>query len=1515
MIVTLIFENELNPITLPEKIEGQYWLETKTRKKIISIEAEDGKWHLKSNRKARILDKDENLLKSIELETNNIHLVKIEDSIGVIFIEKFSDNNQIFEKLVIKDDINISIGRGEENIICFKSELVSKIHANLIYHNKYWSLKDNNSTNKVFVNNKMVKSKELNFGDVIYIMGLKIIVGYDFIAINHPENLVTIKPNIFIKEVQKPKLEDDEWDDDFEDDFEEEIEKSKEYFYRSPRFKNDIELANIKVDNPVEKTEDGKMPLVFTIGPSLTMGAISLVGIAINPIITIGSLVGTVAWPVISKQYEKHSIKKKESIRQNKYSSYLKELENRIETEKERQKQILKENFVNIDELEDRILNKKRELWERTLWEKDFLTLRLGIGNLPLAINLQYNERRFSVKEDNLMEEMYALCERPNIIENVPITISLYEDYISGVIGNEKEIKEFAKGFIIELASLYSYDEVKMIFLYNETDKNEFNFVKWLPHTFSDDKKFRFVATNTDEVKEISYYLSEEIESRIEKVNNNRKETLPYYVVFVLDKDLSLKSEMLNQIYSKNQNLNFSVVNFFNKIEDLPKECTKVIEFYKNKAKIYDKNEITDNYIVFKPDIYPTSSPDRLSKKLANTFLNTLKDEYKLPKMISFLQMFKVGKIEHLNIINRWKENNPIKTLETPIGVDKYGELFKLDLHQRAHGPHGLVAGMTGSGKSEFIITYILSLAVNYHPEEVAFILIDYKGGGMAKAFEKLPHVVGIITNLDGASINRALVSINSELKRRQALFEEASQKIGISNIDIYKYQKLYREHQVEEPLPHLFIISDEFAELKSQQPEFMTELISTARIGRSLGVHLILATQKPNGVVDDQIWSNSKFRVCLKVQEKADSIDMIKKPDAAMITDTGRFYLQVGYNEIFEMGQSAWAGETYHPSDKYIKEKDDSIVFIDNNARVIKEVKLNKKQTKSKNPQKQLDAIVDYIEKLTMEENIKLKPIWLPPMNEIILLEQLEQKYKTHAEKFVINPLVGEYDDPANQRQNSLHVPITKKGNLIIYGSQGSGKTMLLNTAIYSILKEHSPEEVNIYLLDFEAETLKAFEKAPQIGDVILSYDNEKIDNLIRTIYKELENRKKKFSDFGGTYQNFIEESQEKLPNIIIIISNYMAFSELYPDKEDEMNYLTREGAKYGIYFIITAISPNAVKYKMTQNFPQMLVLQFNDETNYSGLLGKTEGLVPSAYEGRGLVKIEKQVHEFQTASLVDDENTLKFIREKSKELSEKYTTSQANKIAILPKVITTSVLTPYIIDELSIPIGMEKKSLKIQYFNIGKHYINVALAEDTCPKQFLKDLANFMVAEYKKIEVMVLDEKNEITGLNSKIEHISGKNSIDETIDKIFEMIVYRNNTYKDALEQKTACETFTQKVIFINSLKDILDSRDDMLVEKMELALEKGSKDYNVNFILFDEARKLGYMSSHKWYKAHLKLNDGIWLGRGFNNQYIYNVSNNIGEVRQDITDNNFAISIENGMAKLIKILNTKGDNMDE
>lgn len=210
-----------------------------------------------------------------------------------------------------------------------------------------------------------------------------------------------------------------------------------------------------------------------------------------------------------------------------------------------------------------------------------------------------------------------------------------------------------------------------------------------------------------------------------------------------------------------------------------------------------------------------------------------------IPESVTFMEMYGVETFEELKVLDRWASHAPYRGLAVPLGLRGKDDLVELNLHEKAHGPHGLVAGTTGSGKSEIIQSYILSLAVNFHPHDVAFLLIDYKGGGMANLFKDLPHLLGTITNLDGAQSMRALVSINAELKRRQRLFSEYE----VNHIN--QYQKKYKSGEAPEPMPHLFLISDEFAELKSNQPEFMKELVLIENNQEQKGIYNTQSTNE----------------------------------------------------------------------------------------------------------------------------------------------------------------------------------------------------------------------------------------------------------------------------------------------------------------------------------------------------------------------------------------------------------------------------------------------------------------------------------------------------------------------------------------------------------------------------------------------------------------------------------------------------------------------------------------------
>ncbi len=1507
MILTTISKNGISSFSLPQKIKGQYWLyKIDDSEPLIGVEGINDTWILRSNKHVKIYSGESTYTKSIQLSPGKIFLLSKDDEEKiVVFTEETSIDRQIFSKYLIRNNTAIKIGKAGNNDIVYGNPYVSGEHATLIYKDNRWILKDNNSTNGTFVNNRKVLDNQLLYGDTIFIMGLKIIVGKNFIALNNPDGLVKITTAFDRFVPQRIELSED--DEDY-------VAPEEEYFFRSPRFKRDVETYKLEVDGPPNSPITEEMPVVLVMGSSMAMGMMSMVTLT-NAVITGNVLSGvmggsmlasTLLLPTITKKYEKNRKKRKEETRQKRYREYLNDLSARITEQGHLQKEIIKENIVTIEDCEKRIENLDRNLWERAIGQNDFLRVRVGMGDGILDVELNYPKRKFQLENDNLQEEMLAFCEKTKTIRDIPISYSLFDNFISGIIGDRNVVVEFAKGLIIQLAALYSYDETKFIFLYDESEENQFGFVKWLPHVWNDEKSFRFIANNPSEAKEVSAYLENIIAVRQDMNENDLPEEIPYYIIFSFSRDLAARMEAIKQILSKKQNLNISILTVYDDIKNLPKECSMVVELKGGQGRLFDKNDISGKHIDFIPDIMPNRDPMYLSRKLSNVALTSLNSNYQLPSMITFLQMFGVGKVEHLNALTRWKENDPTKSLEAEVGIDTLGGLFKLDLHEKFHGPHGLVAGMTGSGKSEFIITYILSLAVNYHPEEVAFILIDYKGGGMAKSFERLPHTAGIITNLDGASIKRSLVSIESELKRRQAIFAEASKKVGVSNIDIYKYQKLYRDKTVTEPLQHLFIISDEFAELKTQQPEFMAQLVSAARIGRSLGVHLILATQKPSGVVDDQIWSNSKFRVCLKVQERADSMDMLKRPDAAELKETGRFYLQVGYNELFELGQSAWAGAPYYPSDKVVVEKDNSVLVVDTNGHVIKQVKLEKKKSIFESEaKKQLDVITEYLRETAEEEGIKIKPLWLEPIAPVIVLDDIRKKYNIQPEKYVLNPLIGEFDDPAHQRQSYLRLPITREGNTIIYGTAGSGKTSFLNAMICSLMTEHTPDEVNIYILDFASETMKVFAKAPHVGDVVFSYEAEKISNLFKMLKNEADRRKKVFSEFGGDYSSYINNSGVVIPQIVVVINNFAAFTETYQEKEEAIAFLSREGTKYGIYFVLTALGTGAIRFRLLQNFKQLLVLQLNDESDYSNVVGKTEGLYPSRHKGRGLIRTDA-LYEFQIASLVEDGIPFEYIKARCSKLGMEWTGETAKKIPILPDTVDEDFLSEYIKESqpLNVPIGVEKSTLNIYYYPFEFYYITLIESMGEECNVFMGELARFL-GKYVGLSGMAFDIPKNISGGMNDIEVCRTAKECESGVEKLFDTVLYRNNTYKTALENGEEPEKFEQMIVLINSissLRSVLSN--EQLKEKLSLILEKGSINYKINIIIAEQSKNISSMAYEKWFKNNVTT-DGIWLGNGITDQYQIKANKSTPDMYEDLT-HEFALSILKGKCAKIKKL---------
>ncbi len=1520
MIINLIKSQQMFNLTLPNKVKGQYWMtdidENGYPRQLISVEAVQGEWVVKSNKFVSILDAENKPVTNTILKPSSFFNLKINgsDERVILFSEKITESRQTFRKYVLKGPDTLNIGRTNDNNICFENKFVSSKHARLSYDGRTWTIQDTGSTNGTYVNGYRVESKSLSAGDYIYIMGMQIVIGHNFMAINNPEGLLNINARTLVQYM--PQVADMSL---------EVIDlPEKQYFFRSPRFYREIEKTEIKIDPPPQIQKMDTVPLALMLGPSLTMamtslstGLLSVSNVIANGgkisqalptlLMSVSMLLGTVLWPILTKRYENKQKLKNEKKRQERYLAYLEQIRDEIKRKCKEQSDILNENLVSPSECANRVADTSTKLWERVSGQSDFLRLRLGLGELPLEATVSFSEKKFSMEDDNLQDAMLALGTEPKKLLNVPISVSFVENRAVGLFGDYYARNTMLKSLILQMVTLHSYDELKLMLLTDEADLTEWNFVRTIPHFWSDEKNIRFLASSPDEAKELSAYIEKNILPRGNVSNQDYSVYTPYFVIIVTNKKISEKCEALQQLLKLKNNAGFSVLFAEAELRDLPKESKTVILANKEQSRMFDREDTTGKDVKFVADTVNDTTLSAIASDLANIELDLGSQRFSLPSMMTFLEMFNVSKIEHLNSLTRWKENNPTITLQTPIGVDAYGESFALDLHEKFHGPHGLVAGMTGSGKSEFIITYILSLAVNYHPDEVAFILIDYKGGGLTGAFEdtdrgiKLPHLAGTITNLDGAAVKRSLISIQSELRRRQAIFNEARKIANEGTMDIYKYQQLYRDKVVSEPVPHLFIISDEFAELKTQQPEFMEQLISAARIGRSLGVHLILATQKPSGVVDDQIWSNSKFRVCLKVQEKADSQDMIKCPDAAELSQTGRFYLQVGFNELFALGQSAWCGAEYVPTETVEKTVDSSIQVVDNLGRVLMNVKPSKKKNYQGSKIKQIVAIVKYLSDLAVEEKIKIRPLWLEPIPERILVDAIEDKYRVRSSGTVLNPVVGEYDDPFNQKQGILTVPFSAEGNCLIYGATGNGKTTFLTTLAYSLIKNHTAEELNLYIMDFGSETLKMFEKAPQVGGVIISSDDEKILNFMKMLQQEIEKRKTMFSDYGGDYASYCRNSGKVIPNIVVLLNNFAGFAEQYEELQDVFSLITRDGVKYGIYFAVTASTTNAVRYKTQQNFKMMLTMQLNDATDYSIVVGKTDGLVPSKYKGRGLIALDR-VYEFQTAYCTDAEDVQDFVRDFCMKLAETAKTF-ARPIPVLPQCVDYEYIKTHIAGVNAIPVGVGKKTLSIHSVNLSNKVVFPIVAQEIYETvSFAEEL---LKVASSVVRTIVFDAERV---LSANENCLMVQKNYEEEVQKLFAEMVERNNTYKDANMNEAVLEKYEERVYIIFGLKKLFDQLASDGKEKMSTLIEKAESIYKIHFVFIDGLNGFNNYSYEAWFKRHVTGADGLWIGDGVADQYLLKVNKVTSDLYEEIGCE-YGHFITRNRPVHVKILNSK------
>lgn len=1529
MILMIYSAGALKEYMLPRRLEEVYVIEIpgnyfKLQEDLqLHFEASRGIWKIKADSRYRLYINTEEVPETVL--KGSIHIRITTEKGGKLHLigEECHQPFPVFQKMDISHTSRISIGRGSENDISYQfQEWISHTHAILLRRGDEVWIEDVSTNGIFFEGRRVLGSRRLEYLDEVNIFGLHLVFLGEVLAVATRYGSLRIQEEVLgpVPVRAFPIIEE---------------EPERSYFNRSPRQMPSVCREPMEIEGPPALMPKKERPLLLTIGPAFTMAIPMMLGslVAIlgsratgrsagffmyTGLITAvtSALLGSV-WALLNLRHAREEALREEEERFGAYGNYLIEIAERIKEEYLHNQQAMSVMYPSANVCCTYGAN-HAALWSRNLSHGDFLFVRLGLGDIPFQVPIRIPEKKFSVTRDSLRDKPGMILEEYRILRQVPVGIDLLKKRLVGIVGgpDKSGACEVVKLMAAQIGAGNCYTDVKMAFLSKDTGMEKvWEAVKWLPHVWSQDGRTRYVASNPVEAGDVFYELAGIFRRRAEESTGKGRGRIqkPHYVLF-LESASMLEGELLAKyVLEPKEEYGLTALILADSCDELPNACEDIVEMDQDCCAIYNVMDITGERQAVLFDHVDTGALCRFARSLASVRVSEVETSQEIPTSLGFLKMYGASRLAELKVQQRWKGNKTYHSMKALIGQRAGGRECFLDIHEKYHGPHGLVAGTTGSGKSELLQTYILSLALQFSPDDAAFFLIDFKGGGMANLFQDLPHMAGKITNLSGNQIRRAMISIKSENQRRQRIF----QKYGVNNIN--SYTKLYKNQEADLPVPHLMIIIDEFAELKKEEPEFMQELISVAQVGRSLGVHLILATQKPCGVVSENIRSNAKFRLCLRVQDRQDSMEMLHKPDAAYLTQAGRCYLQVGNDELYELFQSGYSGGSFDED----QEKREGYIAtmltttgkeaIVGSRAAVRRMSDSGQAAAQKKPVTELEAVVRYLKQQAEELGyVRRLQLWLPLLKKELYLEELpgyreytfrDGKWQGGGNRISLETMVGLLDDPENQAQVPLTVDLLEDGHLAVLGTVASGKSTFLQTFIYAMTCRYTPDEVQMYLLDFGNRILESFAHMPHVGGVVFENQEEKLSRLFFLLERLVGERKRMLK--GGTYVQYLQSSGESLPAMVVVIDGYAGFREKTKNRyEDFLVQLAREGTGCGIYLVFTAggFGANEIASRIGSHFRSTLALEMGDRFQYLDALRvhRIEVVPEADCKGRGLANTPGGVLEFQTALALradDDYERGNKIREAGTDMAEVWKGRRPKRIPEIPENPQLSMLAgreeyrSMVKDSRYLPYAYRLEDAEVYGVDLLHCFCYLIGGKRGSGKSNLLKLLLFAAGQKRARGVVIGPEDGTLKGLAAECRavYLSDSEALFAFFQDFAEDIRKRNHRLKQLRDQGEEglvlfehMQEETPTIFFIDNLECFFENlyhpkpgTGDMRAF-VEMMMEKGMM-HNFYFIGCLNTEDYTKVINYRAFQSFIRDRKGVYLGGNLAMQKLFQFQN--------------------------------------
>jgi S-DNA-T family DNA segregation ATPase FtsK/SpoIIIE len=1118
---------------------------------------------------------------------------------------------------------------------------------------------------------------------------------------------------------------------------------------------------------------------MYALFPAL--GSASMLGFALvyhNKIflyIALGMVCLTLLMAFGMRWSQARSVKKRRLKNRRKYRMYLTSTERQLGNDAELQLSAADRLYPDHERLWGLVLS-KTNLWERRAADRDFLELRVGRGRVPHArgVRLDISDDPLADREGDLEDEAENVKTRWERVNDVPVTVDLRGARIVSLVGAPREGRALARSLISQLAAFRAPNDLRVMAAYDGEAADDWDWMKWLPHARSE-VRARQDAPDlvpppillADSVERLSELLEGEVGPRLDQLQRLEEQaqgtqsaelrvSAPHLVVFVdgfSPASAAGRLPLMREISDQGDRLKATVICLADAPESEPSETDLRVVISRGAAAAVEDRRAGG---VKLEGVWPDSADPGLCEALARALAPLRLEDRDARRGVAdealALDLFGFASPEDADPAKTWRERPRREQLRVPIGLAEDGSQVTLDLKQAAEGglgPHGLIVGATGSGKSELMRTLVSGLALAHPPDTLSFVLIDYKGGAAFAELSRLPHTAGLITNLqrDQSLVDRMRDALLGEQERRQGMLRDAG------NLDdIRAYREACETDASLEPMPYLLVVVDEFGELLASRPEFIDLFLGIGRVGRSLGMHLLFSSQRLEEGRLRGLESHLRYRICLRTYSAMESKVVLGTPDAYLLPPfPGAAYLKVD-TAIYEQFKVALVSTTRKPEDDLPREPTASVRMFDPAvAGGAGQPAAGEADGEGQGGPTDLDVL---IERMAAAHNGPVHQVWVRPLEHEIALADVTQEQawwdrdSDGTGDVGLRAPVGMSDVPAEQRTEPFVIDFAgTAGHLALVGAPQAGKSTFLRTLVTSLVHAQSPDEAQLYCVDLGGGGLGSLDPAPHVGGVCTKLDRERVRQTVRHVQGLIEEREIAFRRLAiGTMADARArrargELKEPLPDVFLVIDNWAALRRDFEGLDEEVEKIANAGLNYGVHLVLSANRWAEIRPHLRDNVGSRLELRLNDPIDSEHGRRKAEAL-PADIAGRGLSQDGLQ---FQVALPLEGV---------AEEAARRWDGAPAAPVPVLPLRITPEELPAPESDQAAgVPMGVDELRLEPVHVDLAggdPHFVVLGDAESG-KTNFLRAFARGLTARQDpgRAQLVVVDYRRTLLDL----------------------------------------------------------------------------------------------------------------------------------------------------------------------